>query len=345
MKVVAFKLNHLGDNIVFVPAIQALRQRCPDWKITLLTTPSEAALYGGPLGPQEIITCTKESFNTSYRRPWEFARWVWVVRSRRPDACLVSFDQGIVAHAAARFSGSRVRVGAKLEPARMAGALTQQIPVPEDACPATWHWRMARALARSAGAGDDWPDTPPPPDLRHLIPGEAKPKGGKRRIVVHAGASRSLNQWMPADFAAVASSLSKDFEVIWISHAHTTGPAPRGTLPAPVVSLGELSGWLAGADLFLGNNSGPMHLANALGCPGVAVTGPSAMGWNPYWHGERWTVLRHPDLYCAPCERIERELEGCANAESPMACLKYWTPGRVEAACRDRLDQQRGPLP
>jgi hypothetical protein len=85
-----------------------------------------------------------------------------------------------------------------------------------------------------------------------------------------------------------------------------------------------------------------MHLANALGCPGVAVTGPSARGWDPYWHRGRWTVLRHPDLYCAPCERIERELSGCANAESPMACLKYWTPATVEAACRERLARQEG---
>jgi ADP-heptose:LPS heptosyltransferase len=143
----------------------------------------------------------------------------------------------------------------------------------------------------------------------------------------------------------VAGSLSRDFEVVWISHGDTTGPAPAGTVPTPVGSIGELARWLAGADLFLGNNSGPMHLANALGCPGVAVTGPSAMGWNPYWHRGRWSVLRHPDLYCAPCEKLERELAGCANTESPMACLRYWTPGKVEAACRSLLDRAEGPPP
>jgi ADP-heptose:LPS heptosyltransferase len=105
-----------------------------------------------------------------------------------------------------------------------------------------------------------------------------------------------------------------------------------------VCSIGELSEWLAGADLFLGNNSGPMHLANAIGCHGVVVTGPSAAGWDPYWNRERWTVLRHPGLLCAPCEVPDRELAGCVNSESPMACLRYFTPGMVEAACRARLE-------
>jgi ADP-heptose:LPS heptosyltransferase len=85
-----------------------------------------------------------------------------------------------------------------------------------------------------------------------------------------------------------------------------------------------------------------MHLANALGLPGVAVTGPSAIGWNPYWNRESWSVLRHPNLYCAPCEVLNQELAGCANLENPMACLKYWTPKKVAEACRSRLGRPSG---
>ena len=209
--------------------------------------------------------------------------------------------------------------------------------MPADCCPASWHWNMARALARTLGDRQDWPDEPPAPDLTHLSAGHQGPEGGRRRIVVHAGASRYLNQWPVEEFASVARSLSRDHEVIWITHGDTTGNAPEGTVPGPAKSLRELAGWLEGASLFLGNNSGPMHLANSLGCPGVVVTGPSAMGWNPYWHRERWTVLRHPDLYCAPCEKPNKALQCCANEAAPMACLKFWTPQKVEAACRSRL--------
>jgi ADP-heptose:LPS heptosyltransferase len=217
--------------------------------------------------------------------------------------------------------------------------------MPEDARPATWHWTMARALARAFGGGSDWPGGPPPPDLRHLLRGAPAPSGGRRRVVVHAGASRELNRWPPPRFSSVASALSRDFDVAWVEHGASTGAAPAGAAPARVASLAELAGRLAGADLFLGNNSGPMHLANALGCPGVAVTGPTASGWDPYWNRDRWTSLRHPDLHCAPCEKLTAEVRGCANLASPMACMTYWTELRVEAACRRQLEKPGGRAP
>ena len=339
MKVVIFKLNAFGDNVVFVSAVQALRARCPDWHLTVITTPNEAELYGGPLAPQEILVSTKRAFNKSHRRPWVLGSWIWRIRRRRPDACLLAFDQGSAAHLIASLSGARVRIGGNVGHIRVGNRLTEEISLPEDARPVTWNWRMARALARAFGRDGGWPDEPPAPDLRHLLPNGARPPGSRRRVVVHSGASRAFNQWPPHHFASVAASLAGDFEVVWISHANTTGPAPGGAIRAAVNSIGELAGWLAGADLFLGNNSGPMHLANALGCPGVAVCGPSSIGWDPYWHRERWTVLRHPNLYCAPCEKLIAEVPGCANVASPMACFDYWTEEKVEAACRSRLLQ------
>ncbi|HEY5078741.1 MAG TPA: glycosyltransferase family 9 protein, partial [Opitutaceae bacterium] len=273
MNVVLFKLNSLGDNVVFVPVVQALRTRCPDWNVTLVTTPSESELYRGPLGPQRMIVSPKARFNKGYRRPWEVALWIWRIRRTRPDACLVAFDQSNVAHLVAKFSGARVRVGGNLERIRVSGSLTQVIALPEDLRPVTWNWRMARALA--APLSDGWPADPPRPDLGHLLPRGPKAASQRKRVVVHPGAGGPLNQWPKDRFAAVASALSRDFEVVWIAHGRTAGPAPAGATAVEARSISELAEWLASADLFLGNNSGPMHLANALGRPGVAVTGPT----------------------------------------------------------------------
>jgi ADP-heptose:LPS heptosyltransferase len=336
MNLVVFKVNHLGDNVVFVPVIQTLRRKFPDWHVTVVTTPNEAELYRGPSGPQERLLTPKPDFNKSFRLPWRLAWWTWRIRRLGPDACLLPFDQGNAAHFVAKHSGARVRAGS-LQNIRLRGSLTDEVRVPADGSPVTWNWEIARALAGAFGLGARWPLESPPPDLGHLPSAGAAPKGDRKRVVVHAGASRSLNQWPRSQFASVAGSLARDHEVVWIIHGDSTGPAPDGTVGAPVGSLAELAAWLSSAELFLGNNSGPMHLANALGCPGVAVTGPSAMGWNPHWHRDRWTVLRHPSLACAPCERLNKELEGCANRESPMACLSHWTVERVEAACRSRL--------
>lgn len=337
MNVLLVKLNHLGDNVVFVPVVQALRARCPDWQLTLLTTPNEAGLYGGPLGPQEVVSCPKRAFDKSYRRPWRLARWIWEVRRRRPDACIVSFDQGTVAHLVAKLSGARIRIGGNLDFVRVSQSVTQEIPMPPDARPASWNWAMARALARALGREGGWPEAPPPPDFSFLLPRREVVPAQRKRVVVHAGAGKYLNRWPAERFAAVAASLARDFDVVWVDHEESAGAAPEGASRAVTQSVGGLAELLAGADLVLCNNSGPMHLASALGRPGVAVTGPSARGWDPYWHAERWTVLRHPDLSCAPCERPDRELECCANTASPLACLKYWTAQRVESICRERL--------
>jgi ADP-heptose:LPS heptosyltransferase len=262
---------------------------------------------------------------------------MWAVRRLRPDACLLSFDQGSAAHLVARASAAPVRVGSTAVRLRVRDALTADVPPPPDARPATWHWEMARALLLALGSRALLPPLPPPPDFSGLGRGEPRAPGSRPRILIHAGASKALNQWGPARFAAVAERLAVDCEVAWVEHAGTTGTAPARAERVRPRTAGEMATALRQCDLFLGNNSGPMHLANALGCRGVAVTGPSAPGWDPYWHRERWTVLRHPNLACAPCERLHQSVEGCAHREHPLACLDYWSPETVEAACRARL--------
>jgi ADP-heptose:LPS heptosyltransferase len=163
-------------------------------------------------------------------------------------------------------------------------------------------------------------------------------------VVVHPGASGPPNQWGADRFAAVAAALARDFEVVWIRHGPMR-PAPAGTVDAPVDSLSEFSAWAASAALFLGNNSGPMHVANALGCPGVAVTGSTALGWDPFWHRERWTVLRPPRLLCTPFERLDAEPPACLNPDSLMDSINYWTVENVETACRERLAGAPGTAP
>ncbi len=341
MNLVVFKFVQLGDNVVFLPVIQTLRARFPDWRITVLTTPREAELYAASIPPEELLTAPQLRFNSSWKRPWEFARWWSRVRARRPDLCFVSFDQGNAAHLIAKYSGARVRIGARLPHVRIRGSITQDVRLPADQRVPTWHWEMGRAVTRAAGANEaDWPAMPPPPDLRHMLHGVEK--SARLRVVIHAGSNQPVTRWPLDRFAAVAGRLARDHEVIWIERPETAeaalSPDVRRSSPT---SLGDLGSLLASADLFLGNNSGPMHLANALGCFGVAVTGPSAFAWDPYWYRERWRVLRHPNLPCAPCEWAENFVHDCALTTDRLACLRYWSVDAVEQHCREMLTTRR----
>ncbi|HZZ21052.1 MAG TPA: glycosyltransferase family 9 protein [Opitutaceae bacterium] len=337
--IVVFKVNGLGDNVVFVPAVQALRSRFPDMPVTLVTNPGAVELYGGSLGPQAVVPVSKAAFNKAYRNPASLLSWALKVRRWRPKACLLSYDQGSVAHLLAKWSGAKILVGANSGNSRYQSRLSIDVPFPPDGCLATWNWQTAQALCRALGDTSQWPARAPAPDLGHLLTGARAKSGARRRVVVHPGAGKALTQWSAELFARVASSLSSDFEVVWIAH-ESRSLAPAGCLREEVATLAELAQWIKSADLFLGNNSGPMHLADALGCQGVAVAGASALGWDPYWHPQRWSVLRHPSLSCSPCEDLSKEMGSCANLESPMACMRYWTPAMVEAACRERLGAQ-----
>jgi heptosyltransferase-2 len=336
MRIVVFKLNHLGDNLVFLPGLQALRARFPDWRLTIITTPAERVLYEQLTPADEILTCEKLRFDKCWHRPWELAAWWARIRFRRPDACLLGFDQANVPHLLARHSGAAIRVGGNLEHIRLQHTLTHDVPMPASGLVADWNWELARTLARAAG-GAELAATPPPPDLSHLL----LPLSGSTAhpgIVIHAGASREFTRWPMAHFATVATRLATDHDVVWVDRPETAG----AILPANVrriapESLRAFTTLLAGADLFLCNNSGPMHVANALGRPGVVVTGASATGWDPYWYRDRWTVLRHPSLPCQPCERPSKVTSACANTADPFACLSYWSVAAVEAACRETL--------
>ena len=339
MNVALFKFNHLGDNLVFLPMVQQLRTLRPNWHLTLFTTPNEAQLYAAALPASDILTADKKRFDSCWRRPWELAAWFAQVRARRPDACLIGFDQANIPHLLARHSGARVRVGANLAHIRVARSLTHETPMPADARPADWNWAMGRDLLSAVdgpAAARDWPATPPPPDLAHLIDRAAIPPD--QPIVIHAGSSRPLTRWAPSHFAVVAAELARNQPVIWIDRPETADTPLDPTIRRIAVnSLRELVTLLAGTRFFLCNNSGPLHLANALGVPGVVVTGLSALGWDPYWHRDRWTVLRQRDLPCAPCEAPNKEVLACAHHADPLACLRRWTPATVLAACHARL--------
>lgn len=334
MNLAIFKTNHLGDNVVFLPVVQALRRLRPDWHITLITAPHVVDLYAADVPPEALLTVDPERLKRAWRRPWQFVRWAARLRARRFDACLVSYDQSSVAHGLARLTGARTRVGAAGLLIRLRGSLTHEVPRQPDWGVAKWNWETARALVAALDGARDWPAEPPPPDLGHLAPTVTR---HPRRIVVHAGAKSPMRRWPRDRFAELATRLARDHDVHWIDAPEISSPAPAGTQVAATPALRDLVRHIAGAALLVGNNSGPMHLATAVGTPGVIVSGPSSPVWDPAWHAEKFQLLRAPGLACLPCDRALLAAPACAHSAEPLACMYRWSVDAVEAACRTSL--------
>ena len=71
MRLVLFKVNHLGDNVVFLPVVQAIRRLRPDWRLTVITAAPERPLYLADVPGERFWTPPDRlSFHHAWRRPW-----------------------------------------------------------------------------------------------------------------------------------------------------------------------------------------------------------------------------------------------------------------------------------
>ncbi len=169
------------------------------------------------------------------------------------------------------------------------------------------------------------------------------PLAGRRWVVLQPGA-RWLNKRWPAEFfAETVRALTRERQEI--QFAILGGPQDQGLgqvicRAAPdrcldltgQLSLPEMVEGIRRSDLMVSNDTGPMHVAAALGKPLVALFGPTEpRRTGPY--GQLGQVLQLTTLPCVPCLRSR-----CALAQ-PMECLRALPPAAVIAAVRTQLDQ------
>ncbi len=156
-------------------------------------------------------------------------------------------------------------------------------------------------------------------------------------LIVHPGASAPSRRYAPESFAAVASRLAIDLgydvvftgteeEIPLVEQIRSAMRAPSHSL-AGQLSLGELGAVLSLAPLLISNNTGPVHIAAAVGTPVVdlyALTNPQHAPW-----GVPSRVLSH-DVPCKYCYRS-------VCPEGHHNCLRLVTPEQVIRATRELL--------
>jgi heptosyltransferase-2 len=146
-------------------------------------------------------------------------------------------------------------------------------------------------------------------------------------------------RWLPERYAAVADRLAGDCAAQWTL---LTGPGEEDTRDAvltaaqtqPIAlhdgasSIATLKASLAAADLLIGNDSGPRHVAVAFGTPVICVMGPTRPVYStgPYEKGE----LLRIDVDCGPCQKPVCETDHrCMTritAQAVCEAAKRWLP-------------------
>jgi ADP-heptose:LPS heptosyltransferase len=204
--------------------------------------------------------------------------------------------------------------------------------------------------AGTAGPSTPYPRLPVPDEARRearLLLGNAD--ASRLLVGLHASGGRQIKQWHVDRFAQVATRLARDLAATIVL---TGTPEDRplvdritSVLPADVtvldvagpMDLPVFAGLLEQLSLFVTGDTGPMHLAAALGTPVVALFGPS----DPARYGpltDRARVVT-ADLWCRPCSRVRRPPTRCVGHVPD--CLNGID---VEAVCRaadDLLNEAR----
>ena len=346
-RILVIRPDHLGDLLFLTPALRRLRAVLPDAEVTALVGPWARPILERNPDVDDLLFWDIPYFNrrgkASPIEPYVSAvRLSRALRARRFDAALVMRFDFWWGALVAQLAGIPRRAGYAIP--EVSPFLTEAVPYSVGQI-----HEVERNLdlvgafvgSRPHTSRDDRLAFPLSAD--ELSEAEAALEGQGVRpdeplVSIHPGAGAALKLWTPAGFGAVANALGRKLGARVVL---TGGPAERDLVAAvashcerpPVQVLGGTSLGAVGAiyrrsRIVVGCDSGPLHIAVAVGAPTVHLFGPvDHRLFGPWGAPERHAVVRI-DLPCAPCNR----LDFCGLPDRSRACVLGITPALVLAS-------------
>jgi heptosyltransferase-1 len=303
------RLSAMGDIIHTLPAVAALRQALPHAHIGWLVEERWAELLctlryprSGPRSAQRPLVDRVHTVNTAAwrRSPFSFDTWQQMatglsdLRGNDYDVA-VDFQGAVRSAVLARWSNAATIFG-EAQPRENAASMwyTRQVQV-TGAHVIERALSLARAVTKSSMPMAP-AEFPTDPDAEVKI--DALLRDTRPFAILNPGAGWGAKQWPPERFGEVASGLANLGLASLVNHgpgeeeiAAIVEQASEGAAHRVSCSVSELVALTRRARLFVGGDTGPMHLASALKIPVVAIFGPTNPARNgPY--GTRSIVLR-----------------------------------------------------
>jgi len=348
-RVLALRLERIGDLLMTHEALALLRSRLPSADIDLVV-----GSWNGPLAHAMAVAnrvdlldapwLARERPGASWTRLRAHARG-W--RGRGYDLA-INLEPDIRSNLLLWWSGAARRVGYFTGGG---GALLTDAAAYD---PALHTHDNAMRLVGLATPG---PATAPSPSPRLQLPEVAYERareflalaGGSTCVGIHASGGRPVKQWHAGRFTEVAAALGREYgATIVLTGAPADAAIVREVeagIPAGVrvlnlcgqVDVLDLAAVLERLAVFVTGDTGPMHLAAAVGTPLVALFGPSV----PARYAPRSAVSRvvRVDLPCSPCNRIRLPPDRCRGHVPD--CLDGISAGHVIEVTRGLLDPGR----
>ncbi|BCB76229.1 glycosyltransferase family 9 protein [Phytohabitans flavus] len=356
-RIAVLRANALGDLMFALPALDALRAAYPSAEIVLLGGPLHAELLTGRPGPVDGVAILPPIEGLRPPSPGEESV---PVEDFLANARTAPFDLAVQIHGGGRTSN---RIATALGARVTAGLRAPGSPPLDRWIPYVYYQaEIARYLEVVGLVGATPVTVQPTLAVTAADVAEARRVAGppsRRRVVIHPGATDPRRRWSAERFGHVARELlSQGYEVV------VTGTTDERAVVARVaeadrrirtlvgeLSLGGLVGLLAGAAVAVANDTGPLHVAAAVGTPSVGIywVGNVINSAPPYRARHRpipsWRV--HCPVCGADCTRDlypARPGDGCVHSDSFVDDIP---PEEVLQAVYDLTDPRRaasGPM-
>ncbi len=312
-RVLVIRRRYLGDIVLLGSVLRNLRERWPKAWLAVLTEPA----YTGVLPLNADV-------DAAFAFPRRALGWPGFIRALRAVGFthVLDFDNTDRTALVTRLTGAAVRAtfDRELIPFRHRWIYTDTAKVTNAFYDAHHITETYLALPAAIGVPIVSREVRLAPEAAAIATAQKLVPRGGNKVLVHPGSRSAYRVWPVERFADVCDRLQ---DQLGAQVFLTAGPGEQSlieqirsrarthvvTLPAPR-DAGQLAALLAQFDAFLCHDSGPMHVAAAVGTPVVALFGSqNATIWRPL--GARHTILQTP-LPCA-----------CIGAAAPSPC----TPG------------------
>ena len=311
-RILVIRLRSIGDIVLLTPALRLLKEWRPDLRVSVVVEPRFRELLEGNPNVDEVLDLGGGS---GWAKIASRARAVREIRARRFALCL-NLHGGPTSALLAWLSGARWKAGFQHFRQRWIYQLVipdartilgqPTIHTAEHQASALFYLGLPRQkipparLVVAAGHQAWWREKR---STFGVIP-------GCEYALLHPAALYATKQWAPENFARLGAWLEDE---AGLPVVYSCGPGETAVLDAVeraagrtirrlvAPGLGQFAAVLGGARLFVGNDSGPAHMAAALGRPGVVIFGSSSSPiWGPWSPASAWRVVQNP-YDCNPC--------------------------------------------
>jgi len=311
-KLLILRLGSMGDIVHALPAVAALRRAFPSatigwaveqrWSELLCAHGAENAAPGAPAKPLvdhlhfiDTVAWRKGPFSNSV---WREARSAMGALRASSYEVAVDFQGAWKSAGLALWSAAPQRIGFDHPRERPAAMFYTQRVATSSPHIVDQNLELAAAVTGRAPAPVCFP-LPCSATTETWCDAELRRRGLREFALLSPGGGWGAKLWPPENYGEVAAALAREGLPSLINfgpgeeeQARAVEQSSAGAARPLCCSLGELIALTRRAAIFIGGDSGPMHLAAALGVPVVAIFGPTDPARNgPY--GTRSIVLRH----------------------------------------------------